>query len=114
NMRRAHQWVVGAEYSAIDPALMRWVLATLIDTALLMHRRFVGPVSTEDATSYYGEMCRLGEWVGIASEEMPADPEAFRAYVAEMVATLQVTPEARGIARDLFAPLPEAPWLSPA
>src|SRR5690606_18470937 len=57
---------------------------------------------------------RLGEWIGLASEEMPADPEAFRAYVDEMVATLEVTPEARGIARDLFAPLPEPPWLSPA
>lgn len=59
-------------------------------------------------------MRRLGEWVGLPAEAMPEGLGAFRTYLDGMVATLEVTAEARQIARDLFAPLPEAPWLSPA
>lgn len=115
-VRGAHRRVMGVGYSADDVELMRWVLATLIDTSLEMHRRFVGPLDEGDGETetYYEEMCLLGEWIGLSSEEMPRDLTAFRAYVDEMVATIEVTPEARQIARDLFAPLPEAPWLSPA
>ena len=115
-VRGAHRRVTGAGYSADDVELMRWVLATLIDTSLEMHRRFVGPLSEDscEADAYYREMCALGEWIGLPSDAMPSDLAAFRVYLDEMVATVEVTPEARQIARDLFAPLPEAPWLSPA
>jgi len=115
-VRRAHRGVAGAGYSADDVELMRWVLATLIDTSLMMHARFVGALDEGERTleAYYEEMCALGEWIGLPRDAMPRDLAAFRAYVEGMVATIEVTPEARQIARDLFAPLPEAPWLSPA
>lgn len=115
-VRGAHRHVAGAGYSADDAELMRWVLATLIDTALVMHRRFVGPFGKGQnaLTAYYEEMCALGEMIGLACAAMPRDLIAFRSYVEEMVATVEVTSEARQIARELFAPLPEAPWLSPA
>ncbi len=113
-VRAAHRPVVGESYSAADPDLQRWVLATLIDTALLMHRRFVSPVDRTTADAYLSEMCQLGEWIGLPAEAMPDSTDVFDSYVREMVATLVVTPDARTIAAELFAPLPEAPWLSPA
>jgi len=113
-VRRAHGPVAGAGYRASDPELMRWVLATVIDTSLLMHRRFVAPVNEGTAEAYYREMCRLGEWIGLPAEAMPSDVVSLRQYVTETVATIEVGDDARAIASELFAPLPEAPWLSPA
>lgn len=113
-VRGAHRRVAGPGYAADDPALMRWVLATLVDSVLVMHRRFVAPVDAATAEAYLREMRCLGEWIGLPASEMPGDLAAFEAYLREMVATVEVTPEARQIVCDLFAPFPEAPWLSPA
>ncbi len=108
-----HERVVGQDYRADDPALMRWVLATLIDTSLVMHRRFVGPVAPRLAEAYYRDMCDLGETLGLPPTSMPASLDEMDDYVREVVGTLEVTPTARALARELFAPVPEAPWLSP-
>ncbi len=115
-VRGAHQRVAGIGYSADDVELMRWVLATLIDTSLVVQQRFIRPFEQGDreVDTYYAEMCALGAWVGVAPDAMPRDLPAFRAYVDEMVRTVEVTPEARQIAHDLFAPLPGDRWLSPA
>src|SRR3546814_6427802 len=84
-VRRAHRGVAGAGYTANDAELMRWVLATLVDTSLVMHRRLVGPVDAGTAEGYYGEMCRLGEWVGLPASVMPGTLTVFREYVDGMV-----------------------------
>src|SRR5690606_28375812 len=55
-VRRLHAGVAGVGYRANDPALLAWVLATLIDTGLLMYRRFVGPLGAREAEAYYAGM----------------------------------------------------------
>ena len=45
---------------------------------------------------------------------MPATVDVFESYMHAMVRSVEVTDAARQIASDLFAPLPDAPWLSPA
>lgn len=104
-----HERVTGAGYEAPDPALMRWVLATLIDTGLLSYRRFVGPVGPSEAEQYYREMCEVGHLLGLPRSAMPADLHAFDRYVREMVAEVEASPEARVIAGELFRPLPGLP-----
>ena len=47
-----HRRVTGPGYGATDPALLLWVLATLIDTSLLMHERFVHPLRPAEAEAY--------------------------------------------------------------
>ncbi len=106
-----HAGVVGSGYRAMDPELLRWVLATLIDTALLMHDRFLGTLSASDAERYYQDMCVAGRLLGIPPGTMPCDLDAFRRYFDGVVATLEVAPAARRIARDLAAP---AGWVTPA
>src|SRR3546814_2932505 len=80
-VRGAQRGVAGAGYTANDAELMRWMLATLVDTALVMHRRFVGPVDAGTGEGYYREMCGLGEWVGLPASEMPGTLAAFHEYV---------------------------------
>ncbi|HEY7268250.1 MAG TPA: oxygenase MpaB family protein [Dehalococcoidia bacterium] len=97
-----HARVRGDGYRADDPELLFWVLATLIDTALFMHERFLGPVGWADQEAYYQDMLAAGELLGVRRDLAPADIGGFREYMASMVPALQVTDAARGIAADLF------------
>lgn len=99
-----HLGVVGPGYQAMDPELLRWVLATLIDTALLMYRRFLAPLPAVEAERYYQDMCVAGGLLGIPPGVMPHDLDAFERYFDAMVASLEVSPAARVIAADLAAP----------
>lgn len=102
SINRVHDRVSGDGYAAKDPALLLWVLATLIDTSLVMHERFVRPLSIPEREAYYDDMRRVGSLLGVSPGAMPRDAGALQDYVAEMCASLMVTDEARDIAGALF------------
>jgi uncharacterized protein (DUF2236 family) len=53
-MHRRVSWEIdGTVYRADDPALLLWVLATLVDSALLVYQRYVGPLSREERDAYW-------------------------------------------------------------
>jgi len=115
-VRQRHGSVTGPGYRADDPDLLLWVHATLIDSALLVYERFVGPLSPPDAERYYAETAVFAELFGVPASVLPPTLEAFRRYVAETVATIEVSDEARRIARTIFSPTPLSPsmvWLAP-
>ena len=99
-----HARVVGHGYRALDPALLAWVLATLIDTTLLMHDRFVRPLSEDEAEGYYEDMKTAGRLLLIPDGTLPATLRGFHSYVDEMVATLAVSGTARELAAAIFRP----------
>lgn len=99
-----HAGVAGPGYRADDPDLLLWVHATLVDTALLVHARFVGSLDRAGEERYYREMTRMAELFGLPPERQPPDLDAFRAYVAAMVATLEVGEPARALVPKLFRP----------
>lgn len=99
-----HDRVTGPGYYANDPELLLWVHATLVDTALRVHARFLGPLSPSDAEQYYAESMVVGEMLGIPLDVQPPDLAAFREYVRSMVSTLEVSDEARRLARDVLHP----------
>src|SRR5262245_35463255 len=45
----------GTRYDANDPALLLWVHATLVDSALVAYERFVGPLSRTERSAFYDE-----------------------------------------------------------
>jgi uncharacterized protein (DUF2236 family) len=104
-----HESVAGAGYAATDPELLRWVLATLIDTTLESYQRFVQPLRPVEAEAYFEDMLCFGELLGVPRDAMPADLDAFHRYVEETVASLEVTDEARELARQIFSVTP-GPW----
>ena len=109
-----HRKVTGPGYSATDPALLLWVLATLIDTSLLMHQRFVHPLRPAEAEAYYGDMVLAGRLLGIPPERIPAGMSAFKTYMGDTMGSLQVSDTARELAAELFrpaSPLAPAMWL---
>lgn len=105
-----HDRVTGDGYQANDPELLLWVHATLIDTALRMHARFLTPLSRRDAARYYEESMLVAGMFGVPLDAQPPDLPAFRAYVRDMVGSLQVSEEARRVARGVLHP--RAPWMA--
>jgi uncharacterized protein (DUF2236 family) len=99
-----HASVHGRGYDALDPQLLLWVLATLIDTTLLMQRRFLRPLSPLDAEAYYQDMRRIGAQLGLPEEAMPPHLAGLEAYFQDTLAGLSVSPQVRQLADELFRP----------
>ncbi|MDQ1401917.1 MAG: hypothetical protein QOG03_233 [Actinomycetota bacterium] len=105
-----HQRVRGDGYHATDPQLLLWVHSTLVDTAMRIHSRFLGGLSPEDQDEYYRQSMLVAELLGVPIELQPPDLASFRAYVRAMVGTLEVTDEARQLARSILHP--KLPWVA--
>ena len=99
----AHRPVAGAGYRASDPELQLWVAATLYDTATLIYEELFGPLPAPVGERVYAQYAVLGTALQVPDGRWPADRAAFRAYWERMVATLEVTDEARRIAADLLS-----------
>jgi uncharacterized protein (DUF2236 family) len=101
-----HRRVQGPGYSATDPRLLLWVHATLLDSATLLYRTFVGPLSEAEEASYYAEAKLLGGLLGIPHAAYPPTLADFRAYMSAMLAgkELQVDDRARDLASYVLRP----------
>lgn len=115
-LRRAHSRVEGSDdegrpYRALDPELLLWVQATLLDTALLVYDRYVQRLDDADRSAYYEQMKPVARAYGIPAATMPRDYAAFRDYWDRMLAEgLRVTETTRDVADAALAP--ELPLLA--
>jgi uncharacterized protein (DUF2236 family) len=109
-LRRRHGRVRGVDgggepYHALDPELLLWVQATLIDTSLLLYERYVGKLTPRDKQLYFEEARLLGEPYGIPRERQPADYREFREYFDDMLARgVRVTEIARDVTDAVLRP----------
>src|SRR5438094_7040189 len=99
-----HERVAGDGYRANDPELLQWVYATLIDTALDIHRRFLRPLGTAEAEQFYEESLVVAEVLGVPRSMQPPTLANFHQYVGHMVDTLEVSDDARRLARAVLRP----------
>ena len=122
-LRAVHQRVRGRDdggrrYRALDPELLMWVQATLLDTSLLIYDRYVRPLGEAERALYYEQMLPVGRAYGITARAQPADWPAFRDYFDRMQASeLRVTDTTRDVAASVLDPeLPTVarPALRPA
>jgi uncharacterized protein (DUF2236 family) len=116
-LRLVHERVAGSDdrgeaYRALDPDLLLWVHATLIDTSLTFYERYVAELTPRERALYYEEMKALGAAYAIPSSAMPADYPAFRRYWAEALADgLRATATTRDVADAVLHPdLPRVAW----
>jgi len=103
-LKAIHDRVTGPGYKANDPELLMWVNATLIDTALRVHGRFIRPLRAKDAERYYQDSVVVAEVLGVPREVQPPDLAAFRRYMRHMVGTLEVSDTARELADAVLHP----------
>lgn len=103
-VHNVHRRVTGDGYEANDPELLLWVHSTLVDTALRIHGRFLGPLAPDEAEEYYRQSTSVAELLGVPRDLQPRDLAAFRTYVRHHVATLEVGDDARRLARSVLRP----------
>jgi uncharacterized protein (DUF2236 family) len=71
----------GTPYSAADPKLMLWTLATLADSALLYWERIFGSLDSDEREGYWADYRRIGMLLGMPADSMPATEPELREYV---------------------------------
>ena len=69
----AGPYPAGTPYAADDPGLLLWVLFTLVDSALVVYRRYVGPLSGEEEAAYWEDFKVVGGLFGLRAGDMPDD-----------------------------------------
>ena len=99
----AHRPVAGSGYRASDPELQLWVAATLYDTAILLYEELFGALEAARADKVYEQYAVLGTALQVPPSRWPRDRSAFRAYCDHMIDTLEVSDDARRVARDLLS-----------
>jgi uncharacterized protein (DUF2236 family) len=107
--RQMGPFPAGTSYDARDPELLMWVHATIVDTALLMYRTYVGPLSAGEQESYYQDMKVLARLFGTPDKAIPETYADFVAWFRTMIDSevICVTPEAHElVATVLKPPLP--------
>jgi uncharacterized protein (DUF2236 family) len=93
-------------YAALDPHLMLWVYATLIDSSLLAFDTFVARLSTAQREAYYAEFRQAGPVWGIPEVDFPASLADLRAWMDDLVARgdVRVTEQGRHIGGYILEP----------
>ena len=95
----------GSPYEANEVSALRWVFATLVESAVVAYEAVLPPLSAGEREQYYAESCTLAGLFGIPREALPADWGAFAAYNREMHASdaLGVSGTAREIASSILS-----------
>ncbi|MDL4772905.1 MULTISPECIES: oxygenase MpaB family protein [Thermomonosporaceae] len=104
-VRKGHEKVTGPGYEANDPELQVWVASTLFAVAvqfyqLLFRREF----DARELADFYRQAKIYATILGCPEDRMPATYPEFRAYYAEMIATIQITDASRAIAEQVLNP----------
>jgi uncharacterized protein (DUF2236 family) len=105
-VNQVHGRVRGPHYRALDPDLLLWVHATLMDTALVTYETFVKQLLTHEREDFYQEFKLLGELLGIPRDRFPATLRDFEEYMDGMMGSgpVHVDQRARDLARLVLRP----------
>lgn len=93
-----------SHYQANEVNALRWVFATLVESAMIAYESVLPKVSDADKEAYYGESKTLAMLFGISSAALPPDWAAFERYNREIWAsdTLGVNSLSRGLAHRIL------------
>jgi uncharacterized protein (DUF2236 family) len=94
----------GTPYTAQDPDLSRWVLATIVESMLATYGALVGTLPRGDADRFVREWRAVAPLVGVRASHTWNSAEALRDYVQAEVARLRPAPASREAARVVLRP----------
>ena len=101
----AGPFAAGSSYCANDVSALRWVHATLWETAPIAYELVLPALTQDQRERYYAEGRLFAALFGISTQHLPPDWTSFSAYVEMMTrsSTLTVTESARVMAHRLLA-----------
>jgi uncharacterized protein (DUF2236 family) len=105
--------VQGEHYEANEVAALRWVYATLVESAILAYDFVLPSLSSNEREQYYLESKRMAALFGIQPGDLPHDWAAFTRYTAEMFDSplLGVDANALALGRSVLSGV--GTWLHP-
>ena len=105
-VNQVHGRVRGRGYHAMDPDLLLWVHATLVDSALVTYETFVRRLAPAERDQFYQEMTLVGELLGVPRTHFPASIRDFDFYIARQIedGTVRVGPIALDLGRLVVRP----------
>jgi uncharacterized protein (DUF2236 family) len=103
----------GEHYEANEINALRWVYATLVDSAILAYECVLPPLAPDDREQYYAESRRMAALFGMPAGALPANWPAFVEYTAEMMESplLGVDEDARMLGGSVLSGV--GTWLRP-
>ena len=75
----------GTPYRADDPALLLWILYSLIDSSIVLYRTYVGRLDPSECAALWQDYKVIGRLFGLAGTEMPDTFADLSAYGKEML-----------------------------
>ncbi len=98
------RWRRGSRYRANEIGALRWVFATLVDSAVLAYDCILPPLTATERENYYAECKTLAGLFGLPAASLPDNWAAFAAYNCGMHASdvLGVNAQARTMAHNLL------------
>lgn len=103
----------GEHYEANETAALRWVWATLVDSALLAYGCVLPALTAEEREQYYREACRMAALFGLNEDSLPPDWAAFSRYLDDTLHSpvLQVSASARALGSAVLSGV--GTWVRP-
>ncbi len=104
--------VTGKRYDALDPELLLYVHACLVESALLFEHLTVGEMDDAARQRFHEEQMLAAEMMLIPRSEIPPTVPSLRSWLAAFHhrGELLVTPGARRVYELFLDPPPEAEW----
>jgi uncharacterized protein (DUF2236 family) len=104
--------VTGKSYDALDPQLLLYVHACLVDSALLFEELTVGALDDAGRQRFHEEQMLAAELCLVPREMIPPTVPALRAWLADFAdrGDLRVTDGAHSVLNLFFDPPAEADW----
>ena len=85
-------------YEANEIGALRWVYATLVDSALLACATVLPPLSPAAREAYYAESKRFGTLCGLPPESLPETWAEFEGYMATMLSSPELALDDQAVA----------------
>ena len=104
--------VTGLRYDALDPDLLLWVHACLVDSQLLFERLTVGRLDDEERERFHQEQMAGAELLRLPRSKIPPTVSELGAYIEGVVASgiLHVTQDTLKVADLIRRPPRDVPW----
>ena len=104
--------VTGLPYDALDPDLLLWVHACLVDSQLMFERLTVAKLDDAGRERFHVEQMAGAELLGLDRARIPPTVAGLRAYIDGVVASgiLAVSDDTRKVARLIRRPPRDVPW----
>jgi uncharacterized protein (DUF2236 family) len=78
-------YAAGTPYRADDPALLMWILYSLVDSAVVVYRAYVGRLGTDDEAALWEDYKVVGRLFGLRRTQMPVTLSDLHDYGESML-----------------------------